>query len=93
MNRNQTKDQDRSVGGQTPQSQPRDRQRDDKTASKPDERDEMRDPVGSPETNQPIDDAKGRSPGQNLEPDRKPREDERGPKEPDYESDVLKPGR
>jgi hypothetical protein len=93
MNRNQTKDQDRSEGGQRPQNHPRERQRDDNATSKPDDRDEMRDPVGTPETNQPIDDAKGRSSGQNLEPGRNPREDEPDPKEPAYDSDVLKPGR
>ena len=93
MNPNQTKDRDRSAVRQNPQNQPRDRQRDDKTAGRPDKRDEMNDPVGTPETNRPIDDAKGKSSGQNLEPGRKPREDESGPKEPAYESDVLKPGR
>jgi hypothetical protein len=93
MNPNQTKDRDRSVVGQNPKNPSRDKYRDDKAASKPDQQDEMKDPVGTPETNQPLDDPKRKPPGQNLEPGRKPREDQSEPQDPGYETDVLKPGR
>jgi hypothetical protein len=93
MNPNQTKDQDRTEFGKNPQNRPRDKQRDDKTASRPDKRDEMNDPVGTPETNQPLDEGKGKPEEQDLEPRRQPREDQSTPEEPDFESDVLKPGR
>jgi hypothetical protein len=93
MNPNQTKDQDRRGSGQNPQNNPRDKQRNDKTATRPDQRDEMNDPVGTPETNRPIEEGKGKPADQNLDPNRKPREDESGSREPGSRTDVLKPGR
>jgi hypothetical protein len=93
MNPNQTKDPGRNAYGQNPQTKSRDKQRDDKAASKPDKRDEMNDPVGTPETNRPIEEGKGKPVDQDLEPRRQPREDERSSREPGSRSDVLKPGR
>ena len=92
MNRNQTKDQDRTAYGQNPQPNPRDKQRDDKTATKPDRPDEMNDPVGTPETNRPLNEGKGKPAEQDLDPRRQPREDESASREPGS-PDVLKPGR
>jgi hypothetical protein len=89
MNPNQTKDPGRNAYGQSPQTKPRD----GKAASKPDRRDEMNDPVGTPETNRPIEEGKGKPAEQDLEPRRQPRDDENVSREPGSRTDALKPGR
>jgi hypothetical protein len=89
MNPNQSKDQDRTVYGQNP----KEKQRDNKSATKPDRRDELNDPVGTPETNRPLKEGKGRPAEQDLEPRRQPQDDEDESREPGSRSDVLKPGR
>lgn len=100
MNPNQTKDQDRNTTGKNPSQNPREKQRDDKSTARPHERDpyredEMKDPVGSPETNQPREDKKDRPAGQKYDPrsGRQPHEDENPLQDSGFESDVLKPGR
>ena len=101
MNPNQTKDQDRTTVGKNPPNNPREKPREDKSTAKPDEnrepnRDhEMNDPVGTPETNRPLDDKKGEPAGQKYDPQqgRQPREDQDPLQDPGFEPDVLKPGR
>lgn len=93
MNPNHAKDQDRTAVDQYPQTQPREKPRDDKAASKPDKRDEMKDPVGTAETNRPLDEGRDKHPGRNVEQRQPPREGQGAPKDPKYETDVLKPGR
>ncbi len=94
MNPNQSKDQDYSKFGKNPQDKPREKRHEDKSMERPDVRDEMNDPVGTPETNQPPpDDRKGKPDRQNLQPRRHPSGDERPLQDPGVESDVLKPGR
>jgi hypothetical protein len=100
MNPNQTKDQDRTTMGKNPPNNPREKQREDKSTARPDERhqpnrDHEIDPVGTPDTNRPFDDRKNKPAGQKHDPQpgRQPREDENPLQDPGFESDVLKPGR
>jgi hypothetical protein len=101
MNPNQPKDQDRTTIGKYPPNNPREKQREDESTARPEEReypnrdDEMKDPVGTPETNRPLDDRKGKPAGQKHKPQpgHQPRDDENPLQDPGFESDVLKPGR
>ena len=92
MNPNQTKDQDRGTFGKNTQSNPRDKRGDKATTRQPGEN-EMNEPVGTPETNQPRDDRKGNPAGQNPQPRRETPEYENPLDEREFETDSLKSGR
>ncbi len=68
MNPNQAKDPVRAAHGRNPQTDPRDKPRDDKAATGPDSRDEKKEPLGTPETNRPLSEGTHKPTEQDLEP-------------------------
>jgi hypothetical protein len=96
MNPNRMKDQQRTTIGKNQPNNPREKKREEKSTARPDERqqpgNETTDPVGTPETNRPLED-KGKPAGQKYDPQsgRQPPEEENPLQDPGFEPDALKP--